>query len=290
MKHLLSSSSIMVYLSILLLVACGPAPIATPVAGLPTATLTATASVTPTLTPTSTPTLTPTITPTATATSTRTPTPTATPIPTPTPVPVTEVILFEDHFTNNQNGWPTGTLLPCLHKAWFEADGYHVDGREIPYRCTVLPTNISLEFPPNSTGLIQEVEMTLITHGSLKSEINEQGVLVDFDLGTCGFQFWGSGKLACSCNGWGPCWKGSGPSIALKDERNIFRATCDFSGFKVYFGDELVFAAAHDDPQVVFLSDGPSTCGFGLEEWFSLASEWYVVYHYIKVSALVSAP
>ena len=283
MKHPLSSSSVLVCLSILLLAACGPAPTATSVAVLPTATPTVTTSATLTLTSTTTPT--------ATATPTGTPTPTATqtPMPTSTPVPLTEVVLFEDHFIDNRNGWRTGTLLPCLHKAWFAADGYHVDGRGIPYRCVVRPKNVSLEFPPNSVGLMQEVEMSLIAKGPFKSEI-EQGVLVDFDLGTCDFQFWGSGKLACSCNEYGSCWKGSGPSVTLGEGRNAFRATCDPSGFKVYFGDELVFAAAHDDPQIVFLSDGPSACGFGLEDWFSLASEWHVVYHYVKVSALVSKP
>ena len=87
MRALLLNGHMTICLSILLLAACVPAPAATPVAVLATATPAVTASPTPTGAPTPMPTATPTPTLTATLAPTATPTLTATQLPTPTGIP-----------------------------------------------------------------------------------------------------------------------------------------------------------------------------------------------------------
>lgn len=120
-KSLLSSSSVTVCLSLLLLAACGPAPAATSVAvmatatpavtipPMPTFTLTPIPTATPTPTQTPTPTETPEPTNTPTPTRTLTPTPMLTPTPTETPVPTSTPTL-----TSTPTATPEPTSTPTL--------------------------------------------------------------------------------------------------------------------------------------------------------------------------------
>lgn len=118
MSHFDAMKALMVWLSILLLAACGPAPTVTSVAEVATASSTAVPSATPTAmrVPTFTSAPTPTATPTLTSAPTDTPMPTATPTPTQTKAPTSAATPTET--TVSPSRTPEPVPLPELPVVW----------------------------------------------------------------------------------------------------------------------------------------------------------------------------